>query len=209
MTTIRRLADSCVTVSTDAGTTILDPGFFTFGSGQIDLDTIGDVQRVCITHEHADHVSPDFVRWLIDRGSDVSVHANDAVAAILAQNGIEVSGENPDGVTSEDVNHGTLPNGTTVPNRAFTIDGVFTHPGDSHEPTASAPILALPLIMPWGTMRGSVEFALRLGAQQCIPIHDFYLTESARDFFYGMAGSVLNAEGVEFIPLKWGESITV
>ena len=209
MTTIRRLADSCVTVATDTGTTIIDPGFFTFGSGEIELDTIGDVHRVCITHEHADHVSPDFVRWLIDRGSDVTVHANDAVAAILAGHGIEVMGTNPDGVQSEDVNHGVLPNGTTVPNRAFTIDGVFTHPGDSHEPSFSAPILALPLIMPWGTMRGSVEFAQRLGAQRCIPIHDFYLTESARDFFYGMAGSVLTAQGIEFVPLKWGESVAL
>lgn len=209
MTTIRRLADSCVLVTTDRGTTLHDPGFFTFTSGQVDLDSIGDVQRVCISHEHMDHVSSDFVAWLLDRSQDLTVHCNDAVARILREAGIEAHTADPEGVSSEDCDHGILPNGTTVPNRAYTVDDVFTHPGDSHEPTTAAAVLALPLIMPWGTMRGSVEFALRLAPRQVVPIHDFYLTDQARDFFYGMAKGVLDQTEIEFVPLGWGESFTV
>ena len=62
MFTIRRLADSCLLVTTATGTTLFDPGFFTWDSGEVDLETIGDVQRVLITHEHGDHVKPEFVR---------------------------------------------------------------------------------------------------------------------------------------------------
>jgi len=209
MTTIRRLADSCVTVTTDQGTTLIDPGFFTFDSGEVDLDTIGDVQRVLITHEHGDHVKPEFVAWLLDRSPDLTVHANDAVAGLLSGHDIEVVVDDPEGVRSEDCAHGILPNGSTVPNRAFTVDGVLTHPGDSHEPTSSGPVLALPLIVPWASMRGSMEFAMRVRPQQVVPIHDFYLSELGRNFLYGMADGVLGGADIEFIGLNWGDSANV
>ena len=60
MAQIRRLTDSCLLVTTDAGISLFDPGFHTFGSGEIDLDSIGDVTRVFISHEHRDHVDPGF-----------------------------------------------------------------------------------------------------------------------------------------------------
>ena len=209
MTTIRRLADSCLTVTTDSGTTLFDPGFFTFDHSEIDLDSIGDVHRVLITHEHGDHVKPEFVKWLVDRGDDVAVHGNDNVAGILAEHDIEVRTDAPDGVSAEECAHGILPNGSTVPNTSWTIDGIFTHPGDSHEPSAVAPVLALPLIVPWASMRGSMEFAMRVKPQQVVPIHDFYLSELGRNFLYGMAKGVLGGADIEFITLNWGESATV
>lgn len=209
MTTVRRLTNSCLTVTTDGGTTLFDPGFFTYESGEVDLNDIGDVQTVLITHEHRDHVSPKFVRWLVDRGDDVTVHCNQPVADLLAGAGVEATTSDPPGVSSEDVTHEMLPNGATPPNRAYTLGGVLTHPGDSYQPTTSAPVLALPLITPWGTARKSVEFAQRLGPQQVIPIHDFYLSESGRSFITGLVGGILADIGIELIPLDWGDSATV
>lgn len=209
MTTIRRLTNSCLLVTEPDGTTIFDPGFFTFGYDDIDLSTIGDVDRILITHEHGDHVSPDFVRWLVDRGSDIAVHANHAVADLLAKHDIEVDTGNPAGVSSQDVLHEMIPNGATPPNRAFTIDGLITHPGDSYQPTTTAPVLALPLLTPWGTTTRSVEFARQLSPQQVVPIHDFYLSESGRQFIVKMAAGVLAASNIEVVPLDWGDSYTV
>jgi len=209
MTTIQRLADSCVLVTTDAGTTLIDPGFFTFDSGEIDLATIGDVQRVLITHEHGDHVKPEFVRWLLDRGQDVTVHSNDAVAALLAGHDIEADTSNPDGVASEDVLHEMVPTGATPPNRSYTIDAVLTHPGDSYQPTTTAPVLALPLLAPWGSLTASVGFARKLGPSQVIPVHDFYTSRQGRQWLAQMAGSVLSGDGIEVVPLDWGDSYTV
>lgn len=209
MTTIRRLTNSCLTVTDDSGTTLFDPGFFTFDSGEIDLDTIGEVQRVLITHEHGDHVKPEFVRWLLDRGDGVGVYSNEAVAALLAPHGIEVSVDNPRGVSTEDVLHEVIPNGAQPTNRAFTIDGVFTHPGDSYQPTTSAPVLGLPLLVPWGSTTRSVEFARQLAPQQVVPIHDFYLSKSGRGFIVTMATAVLAQAGIEVVGLDWGDSYTV
>ena len=132
MPTIRRLTDSCLVVTTDHGATMIDPGFHTFGSGEVDLNSIGDIQRVLVTHEHGDHVSPDFVRWLLDRGSDLRVYANQSVADLLARNDIEVVVDNPPGVTSEDVLHETTPMGTAPPNRAFPVECPAPRPPAAH-----------------------------------------------------------------------------
>ncbi len=206
MPTVRRLADSCLLVTTDAGTTLFDPGFSTFDSGAIDLDQIGDVQRVLITHEHADHVKPEFVRWLVDRGEDVAVHANQAVAGLLAPHGVEVQVSPPAGTSAEDVRHEVIPTGAAPPNRAWTIDGVLTHPGDSYQPTTTAPVLALPLIVPWGSTTRSVEFARRLAPRQVVPIHDWYTSPEGRAWVAGLAKRVLAGDGIEVVPLDWGES---
>ena len=139
MTEIRRLTDSCVLVATDDDATLFDPGFHTFLDGEVDLGSIGDVTRVFVTHEHADHVNADFVSWLIDRRKDLVVYSNQAVADLLSDHDIEVSVDVPDDVSVEDVEHEKLPNGAQPPNRSFTIEGLFTHPGDSHQPTRTAP----------------------------------------------------------------------
>ncbi len=115
MTTIKRLADSCLVVTTDAGASLLDPGALAFDSGEVDLDSLGDIQRVLITHEHGDHVKPEFVRWLVDRGEDVTVCANEAVAALLSDHDIAVDTSLPSGVSAEDVLHEMTPMGTTPP----------------------------------------------------------------------------------------------
>lgn len=209
MATIRRLADSCLLVTTADGTSLFDPGFFTWESGEVDLDSIGDVQRVLVTHAHADHLSPEFVRWVLDRGDDVVVHSNQDVVDALAQHDIEATTDVPAGTSVEDVAHETLPNGLAPPNRSWTIGELFTHPGDSHQPTHTAPVLALPLMAPWCSGTAAVAFAKRIGPQQVIPIHDFYMSRSGRERITGMLGGVLQEHGIELLPLDWGDSITV
>ena len=114
---------------------LIDPGFHTFESGEVDLGSI-DVDRVLITHEHRDHVNPEFVRWLIDRRSDLTVYTNSAVAEILDGEGITASTEIPTGVTAEDVLHEPVPTGAQPPNRSFTIEELL-HPPRGQPPTGS------------------------------------------------------------------------
>ncbi|MFZ0014457.1 MAG: MBL fold metallo-hydrolase [Acidimicrobiia bacterium] len=209
MAQIRRLTDSCLHLQTDEAATLFDPGFHTFVDGNFDLGSIGEVTRVLISHEHGDHVHPSFVRWLIDRGDDVRVYSNQAVADLLAKSDIEVSTDPPAGVSLEDVLHGKVPSGAQPPNRSFTVDGILTHPGDSREPTTSARVLALPLIVPWDSATGAVEFARRVRPAQVVPIHDFYLSESGRSWIRGMVRNVLAGDDIEVIDVDWGDSFTV
>lgn len=209
MATIRRLTDSCFLVTSDSDSTLFDPGSHTYSSGELDLESIGEVTRVLITHEHSDHVNPDFVRWLLDRGSDLTVYSNGAVAGMLADHDIAVETSSPRGVSIEDVLHEVVPNGSAPPNRAFTIEEVFTHPGDSRQPTRCAPTLALPLMAPWGSATGAVEFARRLRPRLVVPAHDFYLSESGRSWLRGLVKGALSQDGIELVDLDWGESFTV
>ncbi len=209
MATIRRLTHSALLVTTDDGTALIDPGSHTFMPGVMDLDSIGDVQRVLITHEHIDHVQPEFVKWLIDRGEDVRVFSNDAVRGLLAPHDIEVVTDDPEGVSSEDVFHEMTPMGTAPPNRVYTVDGVLSHPGDSYQATTTAPVLALPLLVLWGSTTASVEFAARLGPRQVIPAHDSYVSDPGRKWINGIVASALKPHGVEMVPLDWGESYSV
>lgn len=209
MATIRRLTDSCLVVTTNDGATLIDPGFHTFGSSDIELDSIGDIQRILITHEHGDHVNAEFVRWAIDRGVDVAVYGNEAVRELLAPHGIDVQTGAPAGASFEDVVHERVPTGARPPNRSWTIDGIITHPGDSYQPATTAPVLALPLLAPWGSMTASVEFAIGLGPSQVVPIHDFYTSASGRQWLAGLAKGVLGGSGITFVPLDWGDSFTV
>ncbi len=209
MTTIQRLTDSCLVVTTDAGATLFDPGFHTFQSKEIDLDSIGDITRVLITHEHGDHVNAEFVQWLIDRRSDLAVYSNDAVAEFLDGYGIEVVTTNPAGVTSEDVLHETIPTGHNPPTGPTPSKACSPTPAIATSRSVSAPILALPLLIPWGSTTRSIEFARRLSPHQVIPIHDFYLNEGGRSFIYNLATNVLAKSDIEVIALNWGETVTV
>lgn len=131
------------------------------------------------------------------------------MAALLAPHDIEVSVQAPAGSSFEDVVHEEVPTGATPPNRSWTVDSIFTHPGDSYQPVATGPVLALPLIAPWGSTTLSVAFARRVRPRYVIPIHDFYLSPSGRQFIVGMASRVLAPEGIEVIPLDWGESASI
>ena len=209
MSTIKRLTDSCLLVTTDEGTTLLDPGFHTYQSDLIDLDDIGDVQRILITHEHGDHVSPDFVKWLLDRGRDVAVYGNEAVSGLLAEYDVPVETDAPVGTSAEDVLHEVTPMGDAPPNRSWTIDGVLTHPGDSYGPTRTAPVLALGLLTPWGSTTRSLEFARSLSPAYVVPVHDFYLAEQGRRWVAAVAQRVLAEAEIEVMTLDWGEHFTL
>ncbi len=208
MAWIRRLTDSCVFVRTDQDATLIDPGFHTYQEAP-ELEALGDVSRVLVTHRHRDHLSADFVNWLIRRKSDLVVYANQDVADILADKSIAVSTEAPTNVEIEDVLHGRIPNGDQPPNRSFTVEGLFTHPGDSREPTVCGDVLALPLMVPWDSMTGAVEFARRLKPKYVLPIHDFYLSPMGRAFARGMARDVLADDGIEVVDVDWGHGFTV
>lgn len=209
MSVIQRLTDSTLLVTTDDHVTMFDPGFHTFTSGAVDLTAIGDVTRVLITHEHRDHVSTDFVRWLLDRNPDMRIYANQAVADMLTPHEIHVETIPPKGVMFEDVPHEVIADGTTPDNRAFTIEDLITHPGDSRQPTSSAPVLALPTIVPWASVRSAIDFAMEVRPQLVIPIHDFYLNDDWRGIGRNMITPILAGEGIEVVSLDWGQTLKV
>jgi L-ascorbate metabolism protein UlaG (beta-lactamase superfamily) len=189
--------------------TLVDPGHHTFDERPIDLESIGDISAVVVTHAHQDHVDPGFVRWLKDRYPELTVHANQQVAELLAPIGIEVLDTNPQGITSEDLDHEITPLGSGPPNRAFTVGDALTHSGDSYRLSRSAPVLTMSLMAPWGSTTQSVEYIRRLRPSFVVPVHDSYLSESGQRSIWGIVSRALKEDGIELLEVGWGESFQV
>ena len=114
---------------------------------RFDVALVEGVDRILITHEHADHVSVDFVRGALERSNDAAVETTPALQAILAAHDVEAVTE---GTPQFAAPHERIPTGPGPQNTGFHIAGALSHPGDSHSFAETMPILAMPFAAPWG-----------------------------------------------------------
>ncbi|MEN8240213.1 MAG: MBL fold metallo-hydrolase, partial [Actinomycetota bacterium] len=169
--TITKLVHACLLVETEASRILIDPGSFSWGDERLDLAVVEGVDRVLITHEHADHVSVDFVRAVLERSNDASVETTDSLAVILEAHGIDAGGEKTPRFHAP---HERIPIGPGPQNTGFHVEGVLSHPGDSHSFVETMPVLAMPFIAPWGSLTAAVD-RVRLNAPRyVVPIHDWF-----------------------------------
>ena len=71
--TITKLVHACLLVEVNGRRILLDPGGFSWDDERLDLSIVAGVDRILITHEHADHVSADFVRAALERSNNATV----------------------------------------------------------------------------------------------------------------------------------------
>ena len=54
-----------------------------------------------------------------------------------------------------------------------------------------------------------MEFARRVRPTHVVPIHDFYLSQSGREWIRGLIKNVLAGDDIELIEVDWGGEFTV
>jgi len=204
--TITKLVHACLLVETNGTRTLLDPGVFTPQDDRFDLSMIEGVDRVLITHEHADHVNVDLLRSVLERSNGAEVETTTALAGILAQQGIEAKTVGTPHFTAP---HERIPMGPGPENTGFHVDGVVSHPGDSHSFSESMPILAMPFAAPWGSLVEGVDRTKLVKPTYVIPIHDWFLSEGGKDFMYGLATAGLAKDDIELVHVRDFESVTL
>ena len=204
--TITKLMHACLLVEANGKRILLDPGIFTHQDERFDLSMVEGVDRVLITHEHADHVNVDLVRGVLERSSDAVVETTESLVAILAAEGIEAVAE---GTSQFAAPHERIPIGPGPQNTGFHVEGVLSHPGDSHSFVESMPILAMPFTAPWGSLVGGVDRTRLVNPRFVIPIHDWAISSGGRDFMYGLAAAGLAGDETELIHLKDFDSVTL
>src|SRR3954471_5602711 len=162
---ITKFGHACIRIEHDGTTLVLDPGMFT------DPEALDGADAVLITHEHADHYSPD----LLGR-SDAPVFTIDAVAAKIREEAPEV-GERTTVVAPGEsfqaagipvtavgelhaVIHDELPRFHNSGYR-IEIDGQrLFHPGDAiTETDEQVDVLFVPVSAPWAASRHLIDFA--------------------------------------------------
>jgi L-ascorbate metabolism protein UlaG (beta-lactamase superfamily) len=204
--TITKLVHACLLVETDGTRILIDPGSFSWQDERFDLSTVEGVDRILITHEHADHVSLEFVRAALERSNDAAVETTPALQAILAEQGIDSV---TDGTPQFAAPHERIPIGPGPQNVGFHIEGVLSHPGDSHSFVETMPILAMPFAAPWGSLTNGADRARLVRPMYVVPIHDWFLSESGRTFMYRLAKMALDEDGIELVEIGDFESVTL
>jgi len=211
---LTKLGHSCVRLTKDGRTLVIDPGVFSDASAALD-----GADAVLVTHEHADHLDVDAVRAAASGNSALQVYAPAAVAQSLDGLGGQVASVSP-GDTVEVAGfavrafggqhaliHPAIP---IVANVAYLVDESVYHPGDSFTvPPAPVGTLLLPSAAPWSKAAEVIDFAVAVRAPQVFQIHDALITDAYASIVEGHLDRIASPFGVTFSHLAVGETVPV
>ncbi len=207
---ITKYIHSCLLVETDDHAVLFDPGDYAAEPSMLDLDSLPELDAVLITHGHFDHCSVPLLRRTRERFPEVPIISNREVVDALEAEGVTATTELVENVTYEQAVHQSLPWRTSVPdNWSITVFDRLTHPGDSLQIVDTAPVLALPMQAPWGSLKEALDTAIKLQPQMIIPIHDWHWRNEARVALYDKAQQFLQDYGIKFLDVENGQPIEV
>lgn len=197
--TITKLVHACLLVEANDKRYLIDPGVFTWMDDRFDVSMVEGVDRILITHEHADHVNVEFVKAALERSNDAEIETTPALAALLAEHGVAAV---VDGSPQFGAPHERLPMGPGPQNVGFHIEGALSHPGDSHSFAETMPILAMPFFGPWGSTVGGVDRTRLVSPKYVFPIHDWFLSDVGAERLYDIANLGFEETGIELVHIK-------
>ncbi len=209
---LTKFGHSCVLVEAEENgkprVALFDPG----GWSELPLETIEWIDDVFISHIHGDHCDPEKLRRIVAKFPDVRITAPTEVVTMLRQQGFRRAADiMPEGAVAFASPHEEVrPFGAVVPEElGIHFLGAYTHPGDSHHFLQTMPVLALPVVAPWGSTRRAVKLAIELKPKYVLPVHDWFLSDEAKEWTYqGMAG-VFAEQGITLLRPKNGVPLEV
>jgi L-ascorbate metabolism protein UlaG (beta-lactamase superfamily) len=203
---------ACVRLESGDVAVVLDPGMFT------EAAALDDATAVLVTHEHADHWTPELLR-----ATAAPVFTIAAVAAQIREQAPDVAdrvtvvepGQSLDiGVPVEVVGekhaviHPELPH---FDNSGYllTVDGTTVfHPGDALTvPPASPDLLLLPVSAPWLKVSECIDYARDVGARRSLAIHDAIYSEAGLGIVDTHVARFLAPREQEYVRLGAGEEL--
>jgi L-ascorbate metabolism protein UlaG (beta-lactamase superfamily) len=204
---------ACVRLEGEGAVVVLDPGMFTAA------DAVDGATAVLVTHEHADHWTPELLR-----ATDAPVFTIEAVAARILEQAPDVAervhvvrpGDTFDsGVPVEVVGekhaviHPELPH---FDNSGYllTVGGTtIFHPGDALTVPADTPdLLLLPVSAPWLKVSECIDYARDVGAARSVAIHDAVYSEAGLRIADNHLARFLAPRGQEYVRLGAEEELT-
>jgi L-ascorbate metabolism protein UlaG (beta-lactamase superfamily) len=205
---------ACVRLETGDRRIVIDPGIFTAA------EAVDGATAVLITHEHADHWTPDTLR-----ATDAPVFTIQAVAAQIREQAPDVAervtvvtpGQGLDvGVRVQVVGekhaviHPELPH---FDNSGYflTVEGVtLFHPGDALTiPPERPDLLLLPVSAPWLKVSECIDYARDVGAPRALAIHDAVYSDAGLEIIDGHLQRFLAPQEQEYVRLSAGEELAL
>ena len=202
---------ACVTLATGTATIVIDPGMFT------DPGVLDGADAVLITHEHADHWTPEQLA-----STEVPVFTIEAVAQKIREAdgalGERVTVVSPGdrfeafgtAVTVVGQKHAVIhPELQHFDNSGYLVesDGVSVfHPGDALTTLPAAPdVLLLPVSAPWLKVSECIDYAREVGAATSVAIHDAVYSEAGLGIVGGHLSRFLEQKDQQYVRLLAGE----
>lgn len=187
-----------------------DPGIYTVK----EHSKLKKIDYVFITHEHSDHYHLESLRVIMEKNPEALIYTNQSVSTLLEREGIyHHLVKDGDTVLIDDgkiavkgIGHKHAMMHQSIPlseNTGFMFDDIFFYPGDAlTNPGQPVDILAFPVAGPWIKISEAIDFALNVKPRICFPVHDTLRGDS----HHRLPGIILPQNGIEFIPMKEGDS---
>ena len=200
---------SCLVLSKGDSTLVIDPGSFT-----TPLTDLSGVVAIVITHEHADHWTPEQLTRILDRNPKARILGPAGVAVAASDFEVEVV---KDGDTVEiepftlafygekhAVIHSSI---LVIDNVGVLVDDELYYGGDSYTvPPVPVNTLAAPIGAPWLKIGESMDYVLAVKPKRSFPIHDMTLSQAGKSMTQDRIKAVTEQGGGEFFVLEPGES---
>lgn len=208
---VQKIGHCCLVIDVDGVRVMTDPGCFSTGQ-----DAVTGIDVIVITHEHADHLHVLSLQSVLFKNPDAVVVCNSAVGKLLAGEKIphtilEGTAECMVGELSlraHDARHEEIYEEIgQVHNTGYLIARKLFYPGDAFAvPGYSVDVLALPVAGPWCSVPNAIRYALVVHPRVAFPVHDAVLNQDRIGSAHSAPVIALAEKGIQFVPLKTGES---
>ncbi len=191
---------------------VIDPGSF------LTPPDFPDVVAIVITHEHADHWTPEQVRRVLDKNPDARILGPQGVATAVGDEfpvevvkagdtvkigefALEFFGE------KHAVIHSSIP---VIDNVAVLVNGELYYAGDSYtEPGVPVGTLAAPVGAPWLKIGEAMDYVLAVKPKRAFYVHDMTLSVAGKQMAGGRLSWATEQNGGTFTVLEPGETLDV
>lgn len=209
-----RLAHSGVVLEHEGSALVIDPGNFSEAE-EIDsmLHAAQPITGIVITHEHADHWTPEVIQIIRATAANAPIFTTEATSTALANAGItdsvhvvaegdrhEAGGFTLDfyGRRHEQL-HSSVP---LVDNVGVRVNGAFAWGGDSLvRPPFRIDTLGIPVGSPWSNIAQVMDFVLDAMPKRAYLTHDGMLSANGLGMFRSRVEWCLAQTGGELITL--------
>ena len=189
----------------------IDPGSFT-----TPLTSTEGAEAVVITHEHADHWTPEQLGRILDLNPDVPIYAPAGVAS--AATGLNVTVVNAGDVVTAGpftlrffggkhaVIHSSIP---VVDNLGVLVNDELYYAGDSFTIPEGVEVgtLAVPAGAPWMKIAETIDYVLAVKPKRSFPTHEMVLARAGKDMANARIQWATEQNGGEFFPLEPGDTL--
>ncbi|MCU1570105.1 MAG: fold metallo-hydrolase [Naasia sp.] len=209
---VTKLEHAALLIEASGKTLLIDPGSLT-----TPVTEPGQAVAIVITHEHADHWSPDQLNRILSKVPRVPIYGPAGVAAAAEGFDVIVVAEG-DTIEADPFTlqffgsaHAEIHHTVPVPgNVGVLVNDRLFYPGDAFTvPGVPVDTLAVPASAPWMKLGEAMDYLAEVAPKRAFPTHDMLLSAAGRGLHNARLAEAMAAAGGEYLPLEPGQSIDI